>query len=493
MSRSIFKLPARFRKSCVVVPKAQFHGTAARSKAADTQIDNSQDLPLQDTTRLDNANKVGVIVRSTPKAKPSKRRKREDQKMRAKQRQIDAKVSPEPIHLPGPAGTRRYSPTFLRDACSCSQCIDPSTRQKSFQTTDIPQSITARKIEHSDGPEWHIKWENDVDGYGTEHVTTITNSMLASFDLKRSREDPSLVQAFGHEPWTRRKIRQNLQFFDFHDYMTDDKTVLRALLQLRSQGLLLVRNVPGRETSVEDIAGRIGNIRDTFYGRTWDVKSVPSAKNVAYTSKNLGLHMDLLYVDNPPGLQLLHCLKNSCEGGRSIFSDGLQAASRLSPPKFSQLRSEAIPYHYFNDGQDYYKKRYLLADSEGRPARSLENLTFINWSPPFQGVFEYTYPFTHFMNALRQFAKNLEGKKNVLDYQLQEGECVIFNNRRVLHGRRQFDTSSGERWLKGTYVDTDVFESRLRALAREQSNLTVDEISTAAQYVFGDLGKAGEA
>lgn len=41
---------------------------------------------------------------------------------------------------------------------------------------------------------------------------------------------------------------------------------------------------------------------------------------------------------------------------------------------------------------------------------------------------------------------------------LKEGECVVFNNRRVLHARRAFDTESGERWLKGTYVDWDDFQ-----------------------------------
>jgi len=57
---------------------------------------------------------------------------------------------------------------------------------------------------------------------------------------------------------------------------------------------LFLRNVPDSEKSVEEIAGRIGTLKDTFYGRTWDVKSKPKAKNIAYTQSFLGLHMDLL-------------------------------------------------------------------------------------------------------------------------------------------------------------------------------------------------------
>ena len=58
----------------------------------------------------------------------------------------------------------------------------------------------------------------------------------------------------------------------------------------------------------------------------------------------------------------------------------------------------------------------------------------------------------------------MSAQENVFEYRLKEGECVVFDNRRVLHARRAFDASQGERWLKGAYVDDDVFFSRLRVL-----------------------------
>lgn len=58
----------------------------------------------------------------------------------------------------------------------------------------------------------------------------------------------------------------------------------------------------------------------------------------------------------------------------------------------------------------------------------------------------------------------MSAQENVFEYRLEEGECVVFDNRRVLHARRAFDASQGERWLKGAYVDDDVFFSRLRVL-----------------------------
>ena len=66
----------------------------------------------------------------------------------------------------------------------------------------------------------------------------------------------------------------------------------------------------------------LANIRETFYGRTFDVRAKPNAENVAYTSGYLGLHQDLMYLEPPPMIQVLHCMDNSCAGGESLFSDG---------------------------------------------------------------------------------------------------------------------------------------------------------------------------
>jgi gamma-butyrobetaine dioxygenase len=68
---------------------------------------------------------------------------------------------------------------------------------------------------------------------------------------------------------------------------------------------------------------------------------------------------------------------------------------------------------------------------------------------------------------MREFSSLVESEDNLYEYRLQEGECVIFNNRRVLHGRRQFDTATGMRWLKGAYIDTDVFMSKWRVLSEK--------------------------
>lgn len=363
-----------------------------------------------------------------------------------------------------PSRYQDFSPIYLRDSCTCPRCVDPSSRQKNFQTTEIPETISIRNAKVLENGDIQITWENDLPSWGKDHVSVIPQSFI---DIHSSRAGIEWDRAEDHDAalWDAEKIASELQFVDFNEYQKHDEVLHRALAQLQSHGLVIVRGVPDSEKAVEDIAGRIGTLRDSFYGRTWDVRSVPKAKNVAYTSQFLGLHMDLLYMANPPGFQFLHCLHNSCEGGASIFSDSFYAASRLTPAQFEVLSKAQTAFHYRNAGEHYYHTHSIIEVSDRDPTK-IKN---INWSPPFQGPYpippsEQKSGFVEPLKAARKFAALVESPENLFEYKLQEGECVIFNNRRVLHGRRQFDTAAGERWLKGAYIDTDVFMSKFRVL-----------------------------
>ncbi|CZR53995.1 related to gamma-butyrobetaine dioxygenase [Phialocephala subalpina] len=392
-------------------------------------------------------------------------------------------------------GESKWHPSFLRDACTCPLCVDPSSKQKNFQTSDIPADLEAKSVQQKPNGDVAITWTKDVAGFGSNHVSTIPAAFFSTFENRRSMRKSRLIPR--PYAWNTTLIKERFQFVDFQDYMNDEQHVWHVLRSLRVYGLVLLRGVPDDEHAIEKITGRIGPIRDTFYGRTWDVKSIPNAKNVAYTQQHLGLHMDLLYMNNPPGFQFLHCLKNTSPGGASLFSDALHGASLLRDNAFNTLSQQDIAFEYRNDGQHYYKERPVLEvghhlaytkDAWGNEHRRPEILN-INWSPPFQANLPYQRqlqgrPLPKVLKALREFGALVGHPKAVYEYRLNEGECIIFNNRRVLHGRTAFDSTQGERWLKGAYVDSDVLESRLRVL-REQESGKVDYHGTFlnSQYV----------
>ncbi len=364
----------------------------------------------------------------------------------------------------------KWYPASLRDSCTCPLCKDPSSTQKTFQTTDIPPNIEADSVEALEDRGVKITWKNDIPGFGPDHVSTFSKGWLHAHLSPRSMA-VARFEPLQYRIWHKERITRELESIKYKDYMKDDKILHRALLFLNTHGLLILKGVPESETAVEDIASRMGKLRDTFYGRTWDVKSVPEAKNVAYTHQYLGLHMDLLYMANPPGFQLLHCLKNTCEGGSSLFADAFQAAYQLSRRDFNSLCGFKVAYQYKNAGEHYYFSHRVIEEKQyavDTPYGMRKAITQVNWSPPFQADLataqEQHYLFPQVLLSLRAFAKNVEAPENLYEYKMQEGDCVIFNNRRVLHGRREFDATGGERWLKGAYVDTDVFMSRWRVL-----------------------------
>ncbi|MCP4766549.1 MAG: hypothetical protein GY875_09770 [Gammaproteobacteria bacterium] len=70
--------------------------------------------------------------------------------------------------------------------------------------------------------------------------------------------------------------------------------------------------------------------------------------------------------------------------------------------------------------------------------------------------------------ALRQFYRLLLAPERVFEHLLKPGELVVFDNHRVLHGRRAFDPQASERWIQQLSVDREEFQSMFRQLAEAQ-------------------------
>ena len=72
-----------------------------------------------------------------------------------------------------------------------------------------------------------------------------------------------------------------------------------------------------------------------------------------------------------------------------------------------------------------------------------------------------------FYAAMKAFHQTVNHVDLVYETRLSPGDLVVFNNRRVLHGRNGFDPATGERHLRGSYVDLDAFRDRWRVLAHK--------------------------
>jgi gamma-butyrobetaine dioxygenase len=230
-----------------------------------------------------------------------------------------------------------------------------------------------------------------------------------------------------------------------------------------------------------------------LYGDTFHVKSVPNAKNIAYTSVPLSPHQDLAYYESKPGLQFLHCISNeNVEGGESVLIDAMAAAEefrRIAPMHFEILTKCSATFVKQREGADMiYRRPHIVVDD-------LDNIVSVNWSPPFEGplclqpdsmvdyyrayaalerMLDNSLPKDHDDYALPPKLANLLSQyanKYTWERRLEAGEMLVFSNLRMLHGRRGFSfcgDDGGGRHLMGAYTNIDDTLNRYRVLLRDR-------------------------
>ena len=71
-----------------------------------------------------------------------------------------------------------------------------------------------------------------------------------------------------------------------------------------------------------------------------------------------------------------------------------------------------------------------------------------------------------FFAAYRLFARLLLDDRFQLRLRMEVGQLVLFDNRRILHGRAAFTASDGTRHLRGCYLARDSVQSETALLRR---------------------------
>ncbi|KAI9149482.1 Dioxygenase str8 [Paramyrothecium foliicola] len=354
----------------------------------------------------------------------------------------------------------------LRDDCKCSKCRDPASGQKRYASIEVdPQTKISRVSAAEDG--LTVQFDRGIPSLKeSTHETIVpwdtlleTMGMLPGF----KKTNPNVVtykRRVGVDHWDAATLPTRIQHIDFEAFRGKGDEYWKAMSDLVSLGIVFLKNVPLDPDSIVHVTETIGNLQETFYGRTFDVRAKPNAENVAYTSEYLGLHQDLLYLETTPQIQLLHCMENSCAGGESLFSDGGRVMELLLPytqpgEPLRPLVEVQVPYGYHKHGHNYHKRHPVLWQHQ------LKEKSALWWSPPFQDAFAWpSYDIRKWIGAARLLESLINDENAVFTHRLQPGECVIFDNRRVLHGRRAFDaTGGGSRWLRGAYIAPDVFTS----------------------------------
>ncbi len=290
---------------------------------------------------------------------------------------------------------------------------------------------------------------------------------------------------------------------------SSDPHHLHALLRaVNEHGIAIVRGAGTEPGTVLRLSSRLGYAQpalQTIYGVSWEVKSEARPINIAYANVGLDLHVDLVYYESPPGLQLLHCREFSDDvvGGESTFVDGFYAAEvlrRRDPSAFSVLSRVPATFEKVHfDRQEPVLMRYQRPHIAVAPPswRSLVGegasssnddavVTSVFWAPTFEGALRVhpddVRPYFRAYAAFADVLADIEHDGRMfVQYRAAPGEIVVFNNRRMLHGRRGFEQreggggegggggggGGGRRLLEGCYVSIDEYKSRYAYLTKK--------------------------
>ena len=349
----------------------------------------------------------------------------------------------------------RFHFIWLRDNCACPECRHPEAWQRLLDNVVMNLAVAPTEITFGDRLE--ITWD---DG----HKSSMSAGWLRANRYGREaraerREEPILwTGAIAADPPT-----ISLDVID-----SGDDGLRRWLTLIRDYGFVLVTGVPTRVGAVVELAERITHIQETHFGREFQVISKPDPENLAYTAVKLTAHTDVVNRRNLPGLQFLHCIEFEASGGESILIDGFEAARRLleQHPDMHELLTKAeVPYVYQDEHHDIRNRSAIIStDFDG-------NHTEVRFHEGLLGALDLDPELIEpFYAAWQTFGEILRNPDLEYVFKMEPGDCQVFDNRRVLHARAEFDPNTGPRHLQGTYVERDDFISRLRVLEREGRN-----------------------
>ncbi len=353
----------------------------------------------------------------------------------------------------------RFHALWLRD-----NAMDPATRapgngQRLITIGDIPADTHIAKASlQADGLAVTFAPE------GKDLVFPAAWLAGQSYDRSEDARQPGWLAA-PVETWDA-SHQDQLHSADLPRLQADPEALKSWLAAVARDGVAKVGDGPIESGALLQVAGLFGYVRETNYGRWFEVRTEVNPSNLAYTGLGLQAHTDNPYRDPVPTLQILYCLENSADGGDSLVVDGFAVAQRLrdeDPQGFALLAKYCARFEYAgSQGVRLQARRPMI---ELAPDGELIGIRFNNRSTaPITDV-----PFDEmeaYYAAYRRFAEIVDDPSMAMAFKLEPGQSFIVDNTRVLHARKGY-SGSGSRWLQGCYADKDGLLSTLAALEHE--------------------------
>ena len=347
---------------------------------------------------------------------------------------------------------------WLRFNCACETCGDLDSGIGTVMMADIPEDVGPREAHIDEEGRLHVVWGHD--GHESRFDPDWLRTHCYSETARRARR---------HRPklWNASFI-ERLPAFEYRQVVEDDAARLEAFEHLRDYGFARMRGAPLTLETLKGFADLFGHrIVSDSLGAWSDIKT--RRKKLFFTDVPAAIpkHTDQCYRHTPLGINFFHCLETSGVGGETVLADAFEIARVLratAPKAFELLSTVPIQFYRYIEGRAaYYTEACVISvDHLGEVAgfRYSNRQT----TAPLDLPAELVEPMH---DAQRKLSALMRHPDFEIQFMLEPGDILAYDNQRVIHGRTAYDDSLGVRHLRSVEVSREEFHNRLRLLMIE--------------------------
>ena len=342
-------------------------------------------------------------------------------------------------------------PFWLRERVEGEEFLDKGTQQRLFDPSSMNTEIIIKEVNIREG----FLEINFNDGVNSKLkidkiATEFSKKDTAIKSIKKIKWDSTL---------------SNIKNYRYSENFFESKEMYDLLVSFYEYGFVIIKNVPNENNFIVNFANSIGSVRRTNFGEHFNVRSKPNPNDLAYTTLSLSPHTDNPYRNPVPCIQLLHCIENEVKGGFSTLVDGYTVTESLKKKNqdaYNILSEVKVKFKFID-------KEVVLEDwSELISLDEDKNFKQVRFSPRLDYVpILNKSELDKYYRARKKLSNLYNSKKYRIEFKLEPGDLLMMNNHRLLHGRTEFDTNEGNRFLQGCYIDFDSTEGKLRHLKRK--------------------------
>ena len=347
----------------------------------------------------------------------------------------------------------RFHYIWLRDNCYCERCGETLVGVRFLRVHDIDLDVKPQCVRVDEKGCLLVVWR--ANGHESFYEAGWLKAHCYSAESReRRRHRPILWGA---------EIMASLPWFEASALLEDERERMSFLESVRDRGFAMLRGVGLDWPALSTVVRLAGPVQHGVYGPgAFELNPASSRRIIGNTHHGVPPHTDEGYWQHPSGIIFITCDVPSADGeGASVLVDGFKVAQRLrvdDSEAFELLSSVSTQFHRVHPGEMDLRAigRVLCLDSDGElvgvryPSRNAAPLDVP------EHIVEPMY------RALWQWSAAINDPANIMRVRLAHGECMVFDNHRVFHGREAF---TGERRMLLTSVNRQDFHSTVRVLA----------------------------